>query len=437
MPSLKEQIVRELIDLLQRSPEGRNIDLGSLVIYLDEEVLGWLYGSTFHTHPLYEYCAPYTGWTEDQFQQLMMPLESRLHSSMISVEFSDPPQEETEHTVIQASPFGGAGAMAAAMVTGGFGSFQEEEVEAGFSDADREALLDLILECTGKTEVEDIIDPEKLRGFLEETINEMYEDGGCNLLMLWEILLDAPGVTEDMLIPAFLLMEKKGGPVPMTMPPLVQNLPAKMRQTMLAQITGAPPPVPAGIPSPGPSLGRGMDDRRSEPPMVSRPPTASRGPSAPEARTPPSQAKRPATMSSAKRKSPKAKDDKKRGTVKRGALKGGGEKRGVPKWLWITAAVVIVLSAGYYFFFLRTATPVFQGKVVKVSVSSKVLPVQEVRLSKNNMHVRVKSSFLSLSEDKRVAKAHQFWQEVQGRYRLFSLTVFDPSGKVLHEFKSR
>jgi hypothetical protein len=434
MSSLNEQIVRELIDLIQRTPEGRQIDLSSLVLYLEEEVLGWLYGSTLHVEPLFDYCQPYTGWTPEAFMHYINPLEARLSSHHIDIDFSNPPAEETERTVIQMSPFGGAGGMAAAMVTGGMSAFGHDE--STFTDAEKKALIDLIIKCSSKTEVEQIIDPDKLRDFLSEAIVEMYDDGKCDLQMLWEILLDAPGVSEDMLIPAFLLMEREESDIELVLPSLVQKLPEKMRQTMLAPFGIGAPPAPAASLSSGPSLSRSSapEMRISSPPQSSQ---KSSGPKPSSRNT--SSAKRPAIQTASKKYKSKGRGGKKESKCKGAAKKKGGankgDKQGVPTWLLATAGVVIVLSGLFYFIFMRTSKPKLQGKII--TVSSKALPLVQVRIANGRLLVQVKSSFMKLSDSERVSKAYKFWDKMRIRHRIFSMTLFDQEGNVIQTFNSR
>lgn len=433
MSSLKEQIVREMIDLLQRAPEGRQLDLASLVTYLDENTLGWMYGSTLHTYPLFEYCMPFTGWNADQFQNVLAPLEARLSSHFIQIEFSDPPfsddDDEGGHTVIQQSPFGGAGAMAAALVTGGFSSFEED---SGFDATTREALINMILKCTSKTEVEDIIDPGKLRGFLEETIDEMKEGDICNLQMLWEILLDAPGITQDMLIPAFLLMEREESPVPLELPSLVQKLPAKIRESLLAQVgvgTASEPEAPES-----PQANKFMIQRSSEK-APSKPPPSERP--SPAARKPPQRAERPerpkkdtARGKKNNKKAPKGKQGP------RARIDGGG---GFPKWILVVLLVALV--GGGVAFFVMNRKPVgavLEGRVIDVMTYRSVFPASEVRLKNRILHVRVKPIYLNYSPKQRRESAFKLWQKMRQKVpTIHTMKLYRPKGGLIQTFGSR
>lgn len=437
MSSLKEQIVRDVVNIIQSSPEGRMLDLNALYMFVDSEALSWLYGSTLHTEPLYDYLQPYTGWSAQHFIQVLSPLEGSLSAHHVDLEFSHPPAEETERTMIQMSPFGGAASMAAAMVTGGFGSVSS--AESGFSDADRSTLIDLILKCTGQTEVEHIIDPEKLRGFLSETIDEMYTDGSCDLQMLWEILLDAPGVSEDMLIPAFLLMEQETSPAPLILPSLVQKLPDKMRQTMLARFGIGQPPAPSAPPTissfsdaqGAPYTGGRTTGSigRSTGSMMSPRSTMEGSPSASRISTASKSARR--TSTSAASSATKAKNKK----VQNRALKGKAQRRGVPTWLWILAVLAVLGAGGYYFFIVMQGEPIYEGTVLKISQD--VFPAKELRLHKKHLLVRANSAFMQLSKSDQTAKAHALWDRMSKKYSLRSMTVFSPNKSVIQTFDAR
>jgi len=92
-----------------------------------------------------------------------------------------------------------------------------------------------ILDCVSHTEIEKIIDPDKLQGFLQDELSDMWENEAFNLQPLWDILLDAPGVTEEMLMQTFLLLESKREtlPVKVWVPAEVRELSPEAKRALM------------------------------------------------------------------------------------------------------------------------------------------------------------------------------------------------------------
>lgn len=401
MQVTKETIVRAVLELLPKV-SAPAVDVGELVLFLEREAESWIGDGTVDLRPLWQYCRDRSGWQEGFFRELSQGLQER---------FSEAPVEWL-------TPFGDTDA---ASLADDFASYDDGLDEAGgdISAADLK-IVEWLLDGVRRSPVEKIIDPEKLRGFLEEALEEMaQEEGGYDLQLLWDVMLDAEGVDEQMMLKAFVVMQvehkNQRMKFPVRWPNLVENLPEKMRSSIIASL--------------GIQENEIIDAADAYAIKSNRKPTGA------------NTSFGSSQGSGGSGTSPRSADAKREKARERGVrtikpVKGLDDGGGISSWILILGGVVIVGSLLFYFFVLRTPTPQWSGTLINSTPYSKYLSFEAIRINKSTVNVKATSTFMKHEEAIRAEKAYKLWNAIRLQHRVRRMTVFSPEGKPVHTFAS-
>lgn len=409
MQVTKETIVRAVLELLPKV-SAPAVDVGELVLFLEREAEGWIGNGTVDLRPLWQYCRDKSGWQEGFFRELSKGLQDR---------FSAAPVEWL-------TPFGDTDA---ASLADDFASY-EDGLDASPTPAPTPApapaprssskmsddkIIDWLLDGVRRSPVEKIIDPEKLRGFLEEALEEMQEEDGYDLQLLWDVMLDAEGVDEQMMLKAFIVMQVEHHNQRMkfsvTYPNLVANLPDAMRESIISSL--------------GLEETKVVDAADAYAIKSNRKPTGSN-------------ASFGSSSSGGAGGSKKTKQEKARSAraPKPVNFQGSDGEGGLPSWLVGLGLVAIIGSALFYFFVLRTPTPQWSGRLIDSTPYSKYMSFEAIRINKSTVNVKATSKFMKIEEALRAEKAYKLWNAIRIKHRVRRMTIFSPEGKAVHNFGS-
>lgn len=471
--ALKEQIIRELLSLIQAHELGAQIEVGKLVLFLEKEWQHMLQGQQLSMVPLWSFCANATTWSVADFCEVLGPLETKVSGPVVFVwpevnhHFEPIPPHLVsdvqsalmkvlvdsalrdivrldeldlliEDFVSQASVPLQLEELWQIFAEEGLPPALLEEVFAGFSGSSlpvaydlpealasgapaaasgderhERVVIDVILDCMRQSPVNRIIDPEKLAEHLEEDIVDMWEDGSYNLQELWDILSEVDQISEEMLIHAFLLIEKREDEIPVKVwvPARVRNLPQDAKDAIV------PPDA-------------------SEPPKHTARPVIE-----PPKPQPPSQnLMRTGAFSSAStgsRPSPKTKEKKEKKTKAKPRKKGFEEPELINPNYVIIAVVISVVSLLVYFLFVYEGTPSFQGTPMS-SVESivKKYPVAELRIKDKFVYILTNQKYTELSDQEQQDKIFDLVGDLRKKNKeLKGAILYSPDKRFINKTK--
>lgn len=398
----KEKIVRAVLELLPKV-SAPAVDVGELVLFLEREADHWIKGRQVDLHPLWNYCRDKSGWQESFFRNLVESLQKRFAGTQVE----------------WLSPFG---EMDAASLADDFAEVVDQDSAKpakapSASQKQEEQITNWILDGIRRSPVERIIDPEKLRGFLSDALEEMQTPEGLELQMLWEVLLDAEGVDEQMLLKAFLIMQVEKNNQRLSWqakwPSLVANLPEKIRQSMIESM--------------------GLEEKKvveaSEVYAIkSNRATGSQT-------TFGSASAAPKTGSGQRTVSPQ--ERAKQARIQLGPIPTTKTTSGIPSWLLYTLLGVVAAAGIFYFVYLYKPAPSWTGQVINSTPYTQYLSFEAIRLKGRTINVKATQQFMKEPEARRAEKAYRMWNAIRREHRVSSMIIFSPDGQIAHQFEAR
>jgi hypothetical protein len=311
-------------------------------------------------------------------------------------------------------------------------------------------VVNLILQSMEHSELENIIDPDKLRGYLASELQSMWEGDAYDLQELWEVLKGAPGVNRPMLLEVFLRIERDNleHEYPLSLPPDIvamspdqkaeffERLDAAREKAQAAleeELTPLPIPEPTPVPLAEPLPAIEVENHPINEGFSSAPssiePAGKIEPSSkplPDARALEEQRQRtasgrlPARSQSGRIRTARKLDV---GDVPE------KEKRPFPKWLLMLLVLSIVGAVAGYFLLIYKPNPTFEGSQVNNKVLNALPYVQDMRRKPGTLLLIVKPNFFKMQEEAREVEMMRIIKEAKNKLGVKKIFLFNESGQ--------
>ncbi len=470
--AIKEQIIRELLAIIQQFPQSKSLDLGKLLLFLEKNLADMIDEEVLDLAPLWAYCqehppcdGPFFGNVFQKFEEKAITMNLALHwpgEVMIAAGITRPLSQERiafarnelmkrfltspimnslradqldkifENLCSQAVEplqlqklwdellkLGADRQLVAEILTSldnasfPFAIVLPEELSTQKSlppNEAKQAVIKAILESIDNSPAGEIIDPEKLRDFLEEDLDEMWEEDAYDLQLIWDVLSDAPKITEDMLIKAFLLLEKKLDtlPVKVWIPARVRNLTPEAKAVFLPKMEKQTPPPTSSKKTTGNHASRSTGNHAAR-----------------------------STGNHAARKTGNY-AARKTGSIKKSSTSTKRKKKGFhteekasPVFLFV-AGIAALLIISYYLLFVRESVPSYGGTPIPATQIQKIYPLAELRAGKNFLAVKFKTGYKQIPINKLEEGEVLLWKEAAKR-NINTIRFFSPRGKFLYQ----
>lgn len=434
----KESFIRGVLTSLSQVPGAPPMDPGALVLTLENDSSDWCRDNTVDLGPLWVFCVEQCGWSEENFKFLLIALEQlfpgqregwirpALQSDVESETLEEPENQEEELAPISLSE-----------------RFAEQ----------RRNLINWIVSGVRKSPIQRVIDPSKMRHFLTDCIDELWENDAVQLLYLWEIMSEPAEVTPDMVAGVFLVMEQEipseinlevVWPNPFL--ELMAKLTVAQRILLYNSLEVAPPEVlirahnilrqrlstnspeelSASVLEVLPSLkglAASIEKQRG-----------STGEQAAFGQSTGSYSRR-SNSSTSRPMGDRTRQAYENTKVIRKQNRQASEPKqfAVPIWAMVGLVFAVLFAAGYYFFMMPSP---LNGQQMNLKAYGKYMPLQDLRLHNSTVKVMPKKSFFYNSENVQTAIIKSLFQQIKSNNGfVINMAIYSHRGAFLRYYK--
>lgn len=493
----KEIVIRGVLTSLADVREAPSIDPGQLAVFLEGIPAEWCSGRMVELTPIWQFCVKQSNWSEENFQRLAFSLQQLFAYQSIKWAKPDkeaplltqpppPLREPTAQDVIpsvepppvelQAEPeephFDQAPAPTPPQNSEeelelAFDNLFEEEFEPepeqvveseSLLSADEQVVVDWTVAAVSKSPIHQVIDPEKLRGFMSSAVQEMIVDNTLRLQDLWDVLSEPDDITKDMLVQAFLYIqvdEPSELSIEIKWPTFIQRL-SSSQLLSIYKTYGISPPSRLAMMQTGnsqpprtgemnafrtgeqsafrtgdqPAFRTGdhpsySAERSSYSPEMS--PASKRTPasgisadsmavtgsfSSRSAEAKPKRSKAELRKAKKAREKAKAKAKKEREKEKRAEEKAKSGKEGVNVPVWIVGIVVALVLSGVGYWLVYGPVSL-SGQQMNVRAYSQYLPLHDLRILGSTVQAMPRTSFYNQAEAIQKAKLKLLYSQIR------------------------
>jgi hypothetical protein len=461
----KKKIIHAILEFLPHVSGDQMLDLGDLVLFLERQASDWIDGHHIDLKPLWHYCQKQGAWSEQRFSDLGNKLMERFADEQILWDLpfaNEYPPTYADYADIE--PDGDTPDHGESTVV----SLGLEQLIQLRSESDQ--VIDWIIDGVKRSPVQSIIDPDKLRNFLSDAYEEMWEQDSLNLQLLWDVLADADGVDEEMLLKCFLIMQvdyQSKISVAISWPSLVNKVSEKMKNALLASLgiaeSGKNEPTIEAKPDYSSAYAISTSPRAeaaTNSPKKNATPSSIKAKSNPfkTLATAPSGLRSPATLTPSQGNeippidtelpiqpnqpiNQSTTSERSRARMQPHTFKpiSAQNTTTLPPWAWWIGLSIAVFSVLYYFLFVYQSTPSWLGTPIDITAYSKIISAQDMRLHKRSLNIKATAEFMALSDAAKFEKIYELWQKFSQKHteKVWRIVLFSPTGQMLNVYEMR